>query len=116
MRRLFPLVLLLLAVVTRPGLAQDPDGKVLYGDNCKKCHGVLGNPPQTMKKKYSKIVGFDAAFLEKHTEDSIVVILTKGGKSEDMESFKGKLTPAEMKAVAKYVRELAGKAKPGGDD
>ena len=116
MRRLFPIVLLLTIAASRQALAQDADAKALYGDNCKKCHGVLGNPPQTMKKKYPKIVAFDAPFLEKHTEDSIVVILTKGGKSEDMESFKGKLSTAEMKAVAKYVREMAGKAKPGGGD
>ena len=98
-----------------PLAAQDADGKAQYTELCKKCHGVLGSPPQTMKKKYSKIASFDAQFLEKHSEDSIVKVLTKG-KSEDMESFKDKLSPAEMKAVAKYVRELAARPKPGGDE
>ena len=60
MRRLFPIVLLLTIAASRQALAQDADAKALYGDNCKKCHGVLGNPPQTMKKKYPKIVAFDA--------------------------------------------------------
>ena len=25
------------------------DAKTLYQENCKKCHGVLGTPPKTMK-------------------------------------------------------------------
>jgi mono/diheme cytochrome c family protein len=105
--------LLLVTAAPQTAAAQDRDGKTFYGELCKKCHGVLGTPPQTMKKKYEKIVTFDTKFLEKHSEDSIVVILTKG-KGEDMESVKDKLSPAEMKLVAKYVRELAAKPKPGG--
>jgi len=94
--------------------AQDRDAKVVYNDLCKKCHGVLGTPPQTMKKKYTKLMNFDAKFLETHSADSIVKVLTKG-KGDDMESFKDKMSAAELKAVAAYVRELAGKPKPGGD-
>jgi len=33
------------------------------------------------------------------------------GKAEDMKSFKDKLSPEEMAAVAKYVHELASKAR-----
>jgi len=90
--------------------AQAPDGKALYDEHCKKCHGVLGNPPQTMKKKYQKIASFDAKFLTAHSEDSIVKVLTRG-KSEDMQSFKMKMNKDEMTVVAKYVRDLAAKAK-----
>jgi mono/diheme cytochrome c family protein len=98
-----------------PVTMQAPDGKALYTDNCKKCHGVLGAPPQTMKKKYPKIASFDAEFLAKISEDSIVTVLTKG-KGEDMDSVKDKMSAAEMRAVAKYVRELAARPKSGGDD
>ena len=88
--------------------AQAPDGKALYEENCRKCHGVRGTPPKTMKEKFPKIVTFDEAFIQKRTDDSVVKILTKGvGKAEDMKSFKEKLSPEEMAAVAKYVRELA---------
>ena len=90
---------------------QDPDGKAIYDENCKKCHGVIGNPPKTMKAKYPKIATFNAEFIAERTDDSVVKILNKG-KGEDMKSFKEKLTPAEMAAVAKYVRQLA--SKPGG--
>lgn len=90
---------------------QGPDGKAIYDENCRKCHGVIGTPPKTMKAKYPKIATFDAAFVASHSEDSIVKILTKG-KSEDMKSFKDVLKPEEMAAVAKYVRELGQKAHP----
>ena len=101
----------LVAGITSRAAAQAPDGKALYTEFCKKCHGVLGTPPQTMAKKFEKIAKFDAAFMAKRSEDSVVKVLTKG-KSEDMKSFKDKLKPDEMAAVAKYVHELAAKAKP----
>ena len=86
---------------------QDPPGKVPYEENCRKCHGVRGIPPKTMKVKYDKIPNFDAEFFEKHSVDSIVKVLTKG-KNENMKSFKAKLTPEEMKHVAEYLRSFGG--------
>jgi cytochrome c oxidase cbb3-type subunit III len=93
--------------------AQAQDGKTLFEANCKKCHGVLGSPPKAIKKKMSKIPTFDAEFLAKVSEDSILKVLNKGGASEDMKPFKDKLSPAEMAAVAKYVRELAARPRSG---
>ena len=91
--------------------AQAPDAKTLYQENCKKCHGVLGTPPKTMKAKFPKIATFDAEFIGKHSVDSIVKVLTKG-KNDDMKSFKDKMSTDEMKAVAEYVAELAAKPHP----
>lgn len=90
--------------------AQAPDGKTLYQAQCKKCHGVLGTPPKTMKEKMPKIATFDAEFIAKRSNDSLVVIMKKG-KGDDMKSFKEKLTPEEMAAVAAYVRQLATREK-----
>ena len=87
-------------------LAQDSEAKTLYDDNCKKCHGARGTPPKAMKTKFEKIATFDAAFVEKHSVDSIAKVLAKG-KNEDMTSFKAKMTPAQMTAVAQYVHDLA---------
>jgi mono/diheme cytochrome c family protein len=103
--------LLLTAGLAQRSPAQAPDGKTLYEATCKKCHGVLGLPPKAMKEQYPKIATFNAAFIAKHTEDSIVTILIKG-KGEDMKSFKGKLSPAEMVAIAKYVHDLATRPHP----
>lgn len=91
--------------------AQAPDAAALYAGNCKKCHGVLGTPPKTMKAKFKKIATFDAAFLVGRSEDSVETVLKKGvGKGDDMKSFKDKLTGEEIDAVAKYVIELGKKA------
>ena len=86
--------------------AQAADAKTAYEENCRKCHGVRGIPPKAMKEKFPKIITFDTAFVKSFSEDSIVKILTRGGKSEDMKSFKDKLSPAQMQEVAKYVRNL----------
>lgn len=117
MRKAYPLlgaVLFVLATLVfsisgaRTAGAQDPEGKTLYDASCKKCHGVRGVPPKAMQTKFPKLVAFDAAFAAKYSKDDIVSTLTKGGKTADMKSFKDKLTPAQMTAVAAYVHELAG--------
>ena len=92
--------------------AQAPDGKALYEENCRKCHGVRGTPPKAIKEKFPKVQMLDDVFLAKVDNDSLVKVMTKGvGKAEDMKSFKDKLTPAEMAAVAKYIRETFAKSK-----
>ena len=93
------------ASAATPVAPDDPPGKALYEANCRKCHGVRGVPPKTMKAKYEKIATFDADFFTKHTRDSIVTILTKG-KGEDMKSFKAKLTHEQMEQVADYIKTL----------
>ena len=98
------------AVTASRAMAQ-ADGKALYDEHCKKCHGVVGRPPKTMKEKFPKIYTFDAEFIKARSDDSVVKILTKG-KNEDMVSFKDKMKPDEMMAVAKYVRELGSKSHP----
>ena len=87
---------------------QAPDGKALFNENCRKCHGVIGTPPKTMKEKFPKIATFNSDFLKTHSADSIVTILTQG-KNEDMKSFAKELKPDEMNAVAAYVHEIGAK-------
>ena len=89
--------------------SQEPAGKAPYEENCRKCHGVRGTPPKTMKAKFPKIVTFDAEFFEKRSDDSVVTVLTKG-KNEDMKSFKDKLSHDQMVAVAAYIRSFATKS------
>jgi len=102
--------LVVLALPATRVLAQAPDGKDLYQENCRKCHGVRGVPPKAIKEKFPKVRTFDEAFLVKVSDDSMVKVMMNGvGKAEDMKSFKDKLTPAEMTAVAKYVREIVSK-------
>jgi len=111
MRKIFISLAFITAGLAHRASAQAPDAKALYDANCKKCHGVLGTPPKAMKEQFAKIATFDAAFIAKHSTDSIVTILTKG-KGEDMKPFKGKMSPAEMAAVAGYVHDLATRPRP----
>jgi mono/diheme cytochrome c family protein len=90
------------------GTGQAAQGKTPYEENCRKCHGVRGVPPKTMKEKFPKIATFDQEFFAKHSDDSVVTVLTKG-KNEDMKSFKEQLSHSQMVAVAAYIRSLGQK-------
>ena len=101
------------AAGTRVAAAQAaaPDGQALYQANCRTCHGATGTPSERMAGLFPTLKPLsDSAFQASVSADSIVAVLTNGtGK---MRSFTGKLTPAEMAAVAKYVRTLKAAAAP----
>lgn len=109
---LFPVCVLAGLALTARGLrAQTPDGQAIYRQECKSCHGVTGVPPARAKEQYAKIKALgDDGFVVRLTTDSIVTILKKG-ISKDMKSFAGKLSDAEMVAVASYIKDLAERRK-----
>ncbi len=86
--------------------AQQPDGAALYGKYCKTCHGADGTPPAKMVSMYEGLKPLDAA----KSVDSIVVDIKNGvGK---MKGYTGKMTDAEMLAVANFVKTLKPAAAP----
>jgi mono/diheme cytochrome c family protein len=89
--------------------AQTPDGQSTYRDECRTCHGAVGKPTQRAVSQYKNMPTFDAAFFANRSQDSIVAVLNHG-LGKDMKSFKSKLSPAEIAAVAKYVKETFGGA------
>ncbi len=89
--------------------AQVPDGQAVYREQCRNCHGAAGKPTQRALSQYKKIPTFDVTFLAARSQDSIVVVLNRG-LGKDMKSFKDKLSPQEIAAVARYVRETFGTA------
>jgi len=106
-------VVVLLAAAVRPGAAQEPaapapDGKALYDQHCKKCHGATGTPSERMVEMYATLKPFGQ--MTGVSADSIVTLLVAGG-SEGMKSYKDKLTAAELQAVAAYTLTLS---KPQG--
>ena len=104
---------LLLGGSAHRALAQAPDGQAVYKEECKSCHGLNGVPPARAREQYKKIRALgDSGFVVKLSTDSIVTILKKG-IDKDMKSFKDKLNEAEMHAVARYIKELSEKKKPG---
>jgi mono/diheme cytochrome c family protein len=89
------------------GPVQAPDGKSVYLDHCKTCHGVIGVPTKSAVSKYDSIPNFKTpGFFDARSQDSIVTILKKG-KGKDMKSWSEKLTEPEMQAVAAYIRTFA---------
>ncbi len=99
-----------LVMGSQSAAAQAPDGQALYREHCRSCHGTDGHPTKRALRQYKKIPTLDAEFLGKISDDSILTVL-KNGKGKDMKSFKEKMTPEEMVAVAKYVRTF-GSAAP----
>lgn len=77
----------------------NPTGEELYKANCARCHGNNGEggkgPNLTTENKKSKWKDSDA---------KIVRQIQKGGFF--MPSFRNKLSDAEIKSIAAYVREL----------
>jgi len=93
-----------LTFVASTAAAQGADGKALYDQHCKKCHGPAGKPSAGIQKLNPKIATFDAAFFAKRSDADLVKGIDEGkGK---MKPFKDKMKPDEMAAVAKYIRTL----------
>lgn len=96
------LVGVLVAALSTTASAQD--GKAHYLTHCKKCHGETGKPSAGIQKMNPKIETLDAAFFAKRTDADLVKGIADGkGK---MKPYSEKMTPAEITAVAKYIRTL----------
>jgi len=88
-------------------LAQAPDGAALYRQNCRSCHGLKGVPPQRMVSVYPALKSLaDPAYLKAVSVDSIAAVL-RHGAGRDMKPFADRLSPAEILAVARFVKTLA---------
>jgi cytochrome c oxidase cbb3-type subunit 3 len=88
--------------------AAEPDGAALYRQHCRSCHGARGVAPERMRSVYPTLKTLaDSAYLARTPVDSIVAVL-QHGKGKDMKSFADRLSPAEMRAVATFVKSLGG--------
>lgn len=91
-------------------------GKSIYDRECASCHGATGKGDGDDAAYYTtKPSNFtDRAALSKRSDDFLAAVITGGGPakglSKDMPASKN-LTPAEVKSVVAYVRQLSGPAK-----
>ena len=100
-------VILALGFGPSNALAQAPDGAALYRQNCRSCHGLRGVPPQRMVAIYPTLKSLaDSAYLRGRSADSIAAVMRRGA-GRDMKSFADRLSPAEIAAIAKFVKTLA---------
>lgn len=99
-------VILALGLGPSNALAQEPDGAALFRQNCRSCHGLKGVPPQRMVAIYPALKALgDSAFQRARSVDSVVAVM-RNGAGRDMKSFTNRLSPAEMTAVAEFVKTL----------
>lgn len=94
-----------LVAATSAAAAQDLDGKALYVKNCQKCHGANGTPSAAMAKMNPTMKPLTTELLTK-TDEDYVKLLANGSENGKKKPMKDKMTPEEMTAVIKYVREM----------
>lgn len=89
--------------------AQEPDGAALYKQHCRSCHGAEGVPSARMLTLYPKLRSLaDSAYLATLSTDSIAAVTRSGVGA--MKPYADKLSPAEIEAVARYVKTMASEA------
>lgn len=81
------------------------DGKPLYEAKCKSCHALDGKGTEAMKKKDVPDLT-DKAWQTAHSKAKIIAAVTNGVEGSPMKSFKDKLKPEEIDAIATYVKKL----------
>ena len=92
-------------------------GKAIYDRECASCHGATGKGDGDDAAYYTtKPTNFtDHAALSKRSDEFLTAVITGGGPakglSKDMPASKS-LTPAEVKSVVAYLRQLSAPAKP----
>jgi len=77
-------------------------GAAVFSQTCTRCHGADGRAT-TAKGKAVGATDFTSNKWTPNTERDTRIV-TRG--KEDMPSFKGKLTPAEIDAVVAYIRRF----------
>ncbi len=107
---LVPSVLLLAALFASPARAQEkastaPDGAALFKAQCAACHGEAGVP--TPMGKMLKAPDLSAPERADISADSIAAVISKG--KGQMKGFGDRLSEAEIKALAEYVKTLVKK-------
>lgn len=80
------------------------DGGAIYSEKCAKCHGADGKGVDKFKKQGVKDMTSDA--WQKANTDAKITATINNGKGDFMPAWKGKLKPAEVKAVVKHIRSL----------
>ena len=103
--RIFRLSLIVIAFVTivmSTLFAVDQKVQDLYKSKCQSCHGPDGKATPIGKKLGAK--DFQDPDVSKLTEGDLVKT-TSDGKNK-MPAYKGKLTDDQIKALAKYIKEM----------
>jgi cytochrome c6 len=94
-------IVMLLGLMSLTGFAQA--GADPYKAKCQMCHGADGTPPAAMAKSMG-IKDLKSDDVQKQSDADLKATVEKG--KDKMPGFAGKLTPAQIDDVVKYVRSL----------
>lgn len=99
------LICVTLFVAYIPKLTAQDSADALYGHKCAICHGKdgLGN---TAKGKSAHVKDVHANM--KDSRDDMIKVVTDG-KGDNMDAYKGELTPKQIQDVVDYYRTLGQK-------
>lgn len=99
--RLFVLAIAL-SLFTLSASAANPTAAELYKSKCQSCHGADGKATAIGKKLGAK--DFQDPDVAKMSEEELAKITTAG--KNKMPAYKSKLTDEQIKALAKYIKEM----------
>jgi len=102
---------LLLLTLPLAAAAAAPDAKALFLENCVKCHGENGDADTELGARYMAQDFTDPDFKKEVNLAKARNAVTNGVKKTKMEAWKGKLSPAEIDALARYVLSFPAKKK-----
>lgn len=83
------------------------DGKAIFREICARCHGMDGTPEETLARQLGVRNLRDPAFQAGISDADLRARIARGSDNRRMPAFEGVLGPAQIDAVAAYVRTLA---------
>lgn len=82
------------------------DGRAVYEEACARCHGPGGVPDRGQVVRLGVKDLTQAEVQARMTDDDIRGQIVNGSKNQQMPSFRGVLTDAQLDAVIAHVRTL----------
>ncbi len=83
------------------------DGKELYASKCTICHKDTGKGGKvTVAGKNIKPADLTSERMKSRPDEKWLEMISEGDPDEGMPAFKEKLTPEQIKAVVRYVKQL----------
>jgi mono/diheme cytochrome c family protein len=101
--RSFAIMAIFVSITWAAGFAQS-SGEAVYKAKCQNCHGVTGMADTAVGKALKVKPVSDPAVLK--FTNAAMIDATRNGMGK-MQSFKDKLTDAEIRAAVAYFRSLA---------
>lgn len=103
-----PLTALLTALALAPATpARADDGKTLYHDNCRKCHGADGRARTVRGFLYFARDFTDPAWQARHSDEEVYKIISDSpGWYSTMPAFRKRLSEEDRRALVDVVRSF----------